>query len=326
MNILHVCPANCATGGPEAIHWLVSGLNKIEGVDARIWYWDVKSDPPMPEEYKTYGCEYVTDLPEGYDGTIIYPEIWANHALDHPECTNAVWWLGLDAYAGWTPEEERGAFLKDDSIIHIVQSEYANDLLNQLGVKNIVKCTDIVNNEFYADYEEEERSDVVLYNPAKATPFMHRLMAECSDIEFKPITGMTRDQVVDAMRHAKLYVDFGEFPGRERMPREAALCGCCLITSKIGSAAYEEDFTHSYKFESKDSHIWAIAHKIRYVLKNYTECREDFEAFRQALRSDKYLAAAGQRKVANEIQYHNSCLQRSKPHPQCLGFRSSPDV
>ena len=326
MNILHVCPANCATGGPEAIHWLVSGLNKIEGVNARIWYWDVKSDPPMPEEYKTYGCEYVTDLPEGYDGAIIYPEIWANHALDHPECTNAVWWLGLDAYAGWTPEQERGAFLKDDSIIHIVQSEYANDLLNQLGVKNIVKCTDIVNNEFYADYEEEERSDVVLYNPAKATPFMHKLMAECSGIEFKPIRGMTRAEVIDAMRHAKLYVDFGEFPGRERMPREAALCGCCIITSKIGSAAYDGDFRHPFKFESKESHLWAIRECIRRVLSDYDNMRTHWDPLRQQLRSDATEIPKQLQEVVNAIQYYHPGIQRGEPHPQCLGFRKGPDV
>ena len=306
MNILIVCPANAVTGGPEAIHWLVSGLNKIKGIDAHIWYWGSKNSSPMPKEYAKYGCEYVTDLPAGYDGAIIYPEIWANHALDHPECTNAIWWLGLDAYAGWTPAEGRGAFLVNDEIIHIVQSEYARDLLNQLGVKHIVKCTDIVNEDFYADYTEEERSDVVLYNPAKATPFMHRLMAECTDIEFKPITGMTREQVIDTMRHAKLYVDFGEFPGRERMPREAALCGCCLITSKIGAAAFAGDFAHSYKFESKDSHIWAISHKIRYVLANYDECRKDFDEFRQQLWSDRDMVKAIQKGVADEIQHHHS--------------------
>lgn len=328
MNILCACPADCATGGPEALHWLTSELNKLDGINARLWYWNVIGADPCPEEYRKYGCEYVADLPAGYTDVIIYPEIWGNHALDHPECTNAVWWLGLDAYAGWTPEQERGAFLEDDSIIHIVQSAYANDLLNQLGVKNIFKCTDIVNEEFYADYEEEERSDVVLYNPSKATPFMRELIAECQrqGIEFRPISGMTRAEVIDAMRHSKLYVDFGEFPGRERMPREAALCGCCLITSKIGSADYVEDFTHTYKYDSKPSHIWAIIHKIRYVLDNYDECRKDFDVFRHMLHRDTYSTKHQVEEVAHEIQYHHTCIQRGRSHPQCLGFRSVSDV
>ena len=105
MDVLVVCPASCATGGPEALHEFASELNKNGGINARLWYWNITSSPPMPEEYKVYGCEYVTDLPAGYDGVIVYPEIWANHALDYPQCINAVYWLGVDAYASWNPHE-----------------------------------------------------------------------------------------------------------------------------------------------------------------------------------------------------------------------------
>lgn len=287
MEILHVCPANCATGGPECIHEFVHELNKISGIHARIWYWDIKNDPPQPEEYASYECEYVTEFPEDYDGVIIVPEIWANRVVRYRNCTRVIYWLGVDAYAGWTPEDERGAFLKDEEIIHIAQSEYALDFLKKLGVKHIVKCTDMLNADFYEDYEEEERSNVVLYNPAKLTPFMRELMASCTGIEFRPLRGMTRAEMIDTMRHSKLYLDFGEFPGRERIPREAVLCGCCIITSKIGSAAYDEDFMHSYKFDSKSGHIWAIVRKIHYVLENYEKCRKDFEWFRRMLITEK---------------------------------------
>ena len=305
--ILHVCPANCATGGPECIHAFVSELNKIDGVHARIWYWDIKDySNPCPDEYKSYHCEYVTELPRGYDGAIIVPEIWANRIMDYPQCIRAVYWLGIDAYAGWTPTPDRGVFLKDKDIIHLAQSEYAYDFLKKLGAQHIIKVVDIINTDFYEEYEEKERSNVVLYNPAKATPFMHRIMEECNGITFKPISGMTRQQVIDTMRDSKLYVDFGEFPGRERIPREAVMCGCCLITSKIGSAAYDLDFTHEYKFDSKDSHIWAIVHKIHYVLEHYAECRKDFDLFRKFLRDDIELMSKQCRGLINEIQHHYS--------------------
>ena len=305
IEILHVCPGNCTTGGPECIHAFVSELNKIEDVHARIWYWDIQSSDPCPEEYKSYGCEYVTELPEGFDGTIIVPEIWANKVMDYPQCTRAIYWLGVDAYAGWTPGSERGAFLRDEDIIHICQSEYAYDFLKKLKVKRLIKCVDIINTDFYQEYEETEREDVILYNPAKATPFMYKII-EQSGLSFKPITGMTRQQVIDTMRRSKLYVDFGEFPGRERMPREAVLCGCCIITSKIGSADYDIDFTHEYKFDSKDGHIWAIIHKIQYVLDHYEECRKDFDLFRHFLKGDIQLMERQCKGVINEIQHHHS--------------------
>ena len=314
IDILHVCPGDCATGGPECIHAFVSELNKIDGVRARIWYWDVESSHPMPEEYKKYNCEYVLDMEPDFDGVIIVPEIWANLVMEFTQCVRCIYWLGIDAYAGWTQERHRGDFLKDDNIIHIVQSQYAADFLMTLGVKRIIKCVDTVNMDFYADYEEPVRNNVVLYNPAKATPFMHRVMEACNDISWLPITGMTRAQVIDTMRHSKLYVDFGEFPGRERMPREAALCGCCIITSKIGSAGYPEDFLHGYKFESKESHLWAIRHKIHYVLNNYEECRQDFDLLRESLKADIEVMKNQCRGVINEIQYYHPGIQCRGTH------------
>jgi len=307
MEILEACPANAATGGPEAIHQFISELNKQPGIHARVWYWDAYGDP-CPDEYKKYGCEYVTRLPDDYD-VLIFPEIWAACVGDYPRGIKCIHWLGIDAYPIRTPREKLGSFLGDVNIVHIAQSEYAKDFLKKLGVKYLFKCTDTLNDDFYEEYEEEERSDTILYNPAKATDFQRRLMAECSDMTFKPIKGMTRAEVINAMRHAKLYLDFGEFPGRERIPREAGLCGCCLITSKIGSAAYDGDFAHDYKFESKDGHIWAIKHKIQYVLEHYEECSKDFGRFREQLKNDRENVpeqVKGIARALNEIFNNNS--------------------
>ena len=32
--------------------------------------------------------------------------------------------------------------------------------------------------------------------------------------------------------HPKLYIDFGGFPGKDRLPREAVMHDCCIITGK----------------------------------------------------------------------------------------------
>lgn len=303
MQILVISPGNVATGGTEALHSLASLLNKHDGIDARIWYWS-GGESPKPEEFAAYECEYVTELPEGFDGVLVFPEIWANKALDYPQCTRAIWWLGIDAYAGWTAPAEQGDFLADDSIIHIAQSEYARDFLKKLGIKRILKCDDTVNADFYAEYDEIERGNVVLYNPAKATMFTQKVLAACPDITFKPIRGMTRAEVIDTMRHSKLYIDFGTFPGRERMPREAVLCGCCIITSKIGSAAYLKDFAHDYKYDMKGGHIWAIIRKIRHVLANYDECRKDFDLFRGSLRADIVRIPEQCNEIVREFKNH----------------------
>ncbi len=281
-----VCPAHVATGGTEALHETVSELNKQRNVHARLWYWSIHGGDPVPDAFRGYGCGYVAELPKGYDGVVVVPEIWANEVLRFEGCKKAVYWLGVDAYASWTPPEKHGEFLKDDTILHIAQSEYARDFLEKLGVRRVMKLVDVLNADFYEEYEEAPRGDVVLYNPAKMTPFMHSLMKACSGVTFKPIQGMTREEVISTMRSSKLYLDFGAFPGRERIPREAVMCGCCIITSRIGSAGFFEDFPHSDKFESKTGHIWAIRRRIQYVLEHYDECRRDFGFFRASLIED----------------------------------------
>ena len=53
---------------------------------------------------------------------------------------------------------------------------------------------------------------------------------------------MTPEQVVDLMSESKVYIDFGNHPGKDRIPREAVINGCCVITGVRGSARFKEMF------------------------------------------------------------------------------------
>lgn len=312
MKIIHVCPANVATGGTESIHNFVRELDRVKDVDAMILYIGNGLDNPVPEPYKEYGCRYVTEFPQDYDGLIIFPEIVANMTMDlkYKGCIRAVNWLGIDAYAGHTPPGERGAFLADDTIIHLAQSDYAYDFLRKLGISadRIYMNVDVLNKAFFDDYEETERSDVVLYNPAKATEFTERIMSECRGIRFNPISGLSRSQVIDLMRKSKLYIDFGNFPGRERIPREAVMCGCCIIIGAVGSGRFQGDFDipTQYRYERNNSHIFAIARAIRDVLDNYDDCRKDFDVFRKIIGNDRDLLRYNCEEFAYEVQHNHS--------------------
>lgn len=53
------------------------------------------------------------------------------------------------------------------------------------------------------------------------------------------------------MSKSKVYIDFGNHPGKDRIPREAAISGCIVITGKRGAAAFAEDvcIPETYKFD-----------------------------------------------------------------------------
>ena len=78
-------------------------------------------------------------------------------------------------------------------------------------------------------------------------------MALANDINWVPLQNMTRSELVNVMRVAKVFVDFGYHPGKDRLPRECAANGCCVITGMRGSANYFEDvpIPSKYKFDEK---------------------------------------------------------------------------
>ncbi|MFN3786827.1 MAG: hypothetical protein ACK4SW_00305 [Sulfurihydrogenibium azorense] len=98
---------------------------------------------------------------------------------------------------------------------------------------------------------------------------------------------MKREEVIKTLRKAKVYIDFGFFPDPERIPKEAAMMGCCVITGKRGSAAFFEDVSipDKYKFEDKEENIPKIVKKIKDCFENFEERYKDFDYYRQVIRN-----------------------------------------
>lgn len=310
MQILHFCPANLATGGTEGIHHLVSELCKC-GADAKILYYGKNLDNPQPKEYKDYGCDYVTEIPEGYNGALIFPEVIGNRVIlpEYENLITVINWQGIDVYYWNNSLLKYNQFLQNKNTMHITMSEYGMEHLQNLGLKPL-KIPDCINDNFLQDFEEEfERKDIVLYNPTsvKMTKFQEIVMSKATTelgIKFKPLEGYTQEQLIDLFRHSKLYIDFGVFSGRERLPREAVMCGCCILTSNKGTAKYYLDnaILDSYKTDDVNDALKMI----KYILANYECCKPDFDAYRELMHKDKEDYPIKVKEFYNEILNHNS--------------------
>ena len=100
---------------------------------------------------------------------------------------------------------------------------------------------------------------------------------------------MTRDDVVKNLLESKVYIDFGNHPGKDRFPREASILGCCIITGKKGCAHYYEDIpiNDEYKFEEKEDTIPLIIRKIEECITHYDKKIIDFENYRLKIMNEK---------------------------------------
>ena len=291
MNVFVMCPPGQVRGGIELLHQLTHELNRYDGVDAKIWYRKYNGGRLTPDAYARYGNECVIvgeNIP--LDATVVIPEIWAVEAKDFRK--PFIYWESVDNYVACSGSHSLPKKLPKGTI-HLTQSEYARQFLVKNGVNNSIEVTDYLNDDFLADFGETSREPIVLYNPAKGMQYTATIMSKCSDIEFVPIGGMEREEVIGLMRHSMVYIDFGNHPGKDRIPREAAMCGLCVITGRDGSARYFEDVSipETYKIDRNDTA--QIAERIRSCLDEYAIRRADFDGYRDRIKGEKERFRAG---------------------------------
>ncbi len=94
--------------------------------------------------------------------------------------------------------------------------------------------------------------------------------------------------MVFVMQASKLYIDFGDHPGKDRIPREAVSCGCLLLTNKRGSAAFHEDIPIDEKYKVDEPFDYErISETVKSMLENYAQNFSDFEEYRNFIKSEK---------------------------------------
>jgi len=130
---------------------------------------------------------------------------------------------------------------------------------------------------------------VVLYNPKKGFEFTKKLIERAKHIDFLPLENMSREQLVNVFNRSKLYIDFGYHPGKDRLPREVALNGCCVITGMRGSARFFEDvpLANVFKFDEKAAGVDSIIARIDDVLANYEKIIPKYDFYRTQILSEK---------------------------------------
>lgn len=295
-------PARTATGGPELLHQLAFKL-KSKGLNVQLYYYPSVEPEPVHDNYVEYEIPYVREIEDHKKNFLIVPEVNTSLLSDYCKITKAVWWLSIDHYFFVMPylKQKINRFLLKylnyqnylffdrklkGAVIHFVQSEYAYMFLKGEGVHNVHFLSDFLHRSFLeTETDNLKKDNIVAYNPKKGISFTERLITNSPDISFVPIIDMTRNEVIELLKQAKVYIDFGYHPGKDRIPREAAFLHCCVITNKMGSAAYYGDvpIKDEFKFRSSKSEIPRIRLKILECFDNYDQMSHSFSHYRSEI-------------------------------------------
>ncbi len=318
-------PANYETGGIELAHQLVDYLrNKNRQAFIVYLEQDHIIGAEVPPAYRKYKIETSVEIEDNDKNLIIIPEIYSKLIKRFKNIQIGFWWMSVDnyylrdstyrdllKYRIFYSKDYRAAksqivhFHKfqdagsvsikqfknySERIIHLYQSTYAKYELLKNGISHILPLSDYINTEFSTPGDETiSRKDIILYNPAKGMEFTQLIIEMLPEYRFVPLCGLSRAELNIRFQESKLYIDFGHHPGKDRMPREAAMNGCCIITSMSGAACFFEDIPipRAYKFQRSRKSLPLIRKKIEEIMSQYENRITDFAFYRHMISKEK---------------------------------------
>jgi|AntRauTorckE5430_2_1112549.scaffolds.fasta_scaffold04405_2 hypothetical protein len=308
-----VCPPNVQTGGPEATHQLCDKINSKAANDVSsfmLYVKDrggraqfVKQAKPLAA-YSIYPNIKVCASLEEVDtesSLIIWPECWTNlidtlHTGDHQK---AIWWLSVNNNNGKFQEWSRR------DILHLYQSKYAKcHIIKNLKkaasklndeeafiAKQVLPMTEYIPQRHASQFKDLPLEHEILYNPLKGIHYTDEIRRRGeSKFHFTPIGGKNRLsplEVTKLLSQAKVYIDFGPHPGMDRLPREAAIANCIVITNKEGAAFHDEDVPIPAKYKIGTFDVERIHKLLKDSVENYKEKTKEFDSYRDWIASQE---------------------------------------
>jgi len=313
------CPYGVITGGPDALHQIVYYLNDL-GITAHIVYYDIVSrKKKIPFQYEKYIKDYLLlkDVMDLKKNAAIFPEIITSFVYNYKKLDKYIWWLSVDHGKKVSPslwnrlkhnpfknlhyKVHKHIFSQDNSksteykfnnkieVTHLCASYYAYNYVESHLVNNrailLIEPISKIFLENTKKLKNHEKVDAILYNPSKNFEFTDKVIKHCPDLEFTPIKGYNQKQLIELYSRTKVYIDFGPFPGAERIPKEAVLYGCTILTGRNGASNFYGDvpIKDEYKIESKVENVEFIRNKLLYMLENYEIISNDFVEYRNTV-------------------------------------------
>lgn len=314
-----LCVPGIETGGPTALHQLASQLEAL-GVTVKIFYVEIvgyEFDCPVADGYRKYHIDWTKKIIDEPQNILIINESIPKSIYNFQKIRKVLWWLSVDNYIASlrgqinridlynlarVPLERFFFFGQSVEVTHWCQSEYARRFLLCNGVpeKDIFMVEDYLSWEFMDSLNGlnlAAKKNIVAYNPRKGKDITKKIIELRPDFDWRPIENMIPDEVKALLQEAKVYIDFGHHPGKDRIPREAAMSGCVVITGRRGAADNDVDINIPRDFKLADDDIEGIAARIEQVFQNYPDEYQRQSAYRKRIVTDydrfvKEIAAA----------------------------------
>ncbi len=293
MKIVILIPLGSRTGGPEALHQLSDALLQ-QGHDAIVWYvlpsdidgikdlysrgqlssetiLDIGHRPSEIDEYKAYKTVTEARIQLSKDMCFVIPEVYIELVKYFDFCKHLVWWLSVDNAFGYLANGQVNLnYLRKKNCFHGYQSNYAKNFLDAIHLHQSYALSDHTP-KLEASTPPPRKHSVSINAGGKVIFDVDKLakdIQEACGCDVHLLRNMTREQVYESLESSKLYIDLANFPGKDRMPREALLRGACVFVTASG-AGHGVDFDLPSEFVFDVNDIDMVAGAAKRVLDHY---------------------------------------------------------
>ena len=294
-------PGNAVAGGCESLHQLGDAINELGG-DAYMCYYPYNEIFDVPQKFSHYNIS-PSSFRDVVDIIHIFPEVCTKFSEKVLKGRKCIFWLSIDNYYfkkdHFTFFERlkkyygslftaRLPLFAMSKCIHLLQSEYSRIHLNKRNFGQI----DIGDYIHFTEIPEvtQLRKQSILYNPAKGSHITESLKKCNADLDFFPLVDFTPEELNQVMSESLIYIDFGNHPGRDRLPREVVLRGGIVITGIRGSAGNDIDIPvpSKYKFDTSEKNFsQKFRELIDEIYQNSSVGQSDMSHYKNIVLKDK---------------------------------------
>jgi hypothetical protein len=297
-DVVIFCP-EYVNGGCEAMHQLGHQITRHGGTAHMAYYGpyshleldgDILRCHPAPSPVPGYFARYhpmaLQQARLDRDTLVVMPEVLSTlAAAPAAQYQRALWWLSLDNAIPKNPAlldpAYRRRFLEDPGLVHFHQSDYARSFLQSNSAVRYHPLSDYTDPDIIGrslipseNPPLSNRTNTISYFPSKggalASRFIERRCALKQWVEFLPLREMTKAQVRDALFTSRMYIDFGNHPGKDRVPREAAAAGAIVLLHAAGAAKFFPDhpLPAEYLFTEEDIATGHLHQKVNAIFED----------------------------------------------------------
>jgi hypothetical protein len=305
-----LAPRATVTGGPELSHQLGDVLNR-DYVRAWIIYYPFGPHDKRPEPFQRYNVSPASPQDVQRGSIVVIPEVYPQLISHFPKAEIYFWWQSVDNFYIQGRRTLPGRLFRTQAVaniqlhrlrrrvhMHLYQSDYARTFLESVALRPDARLSDFLAEEYtqaVVNPHVMPRQNILVYNPAKGmqrTELILRALEESGRPmpEIVALRGMARNEIRELLRRAKVYIDFGAHPGKDRIPREAAALGACVLVNRRGSAANPVDvpIAEDFKIDDRKSGFEGIAAaRIHNLMENFEQEQQWFNDYRQSIARER---------------------------------------